>query len=125
MINNEETQNKINDTNSGSNFFQIIARLSFASVIITITAFFTPGFDTNNIVTIIIATIFLSTMDYLITKFIKISSSTFIKGFIGFILATITLYLIQYLIAGYFISWLSAIIGAFIYGFIDYLLPEK
>ena len=64
-------------------------------------------------------------MDYLIVKFTGLHSSAFGKGFVGFILAVITLYLTQYFVAGYSISWFAAIIGALVYGIVDYIMPGE
>ena len=104
---------------------QIIGRFIVAAIILGITAFFTPGFSINNIWALAIATIILSVMDYLIVKFTGLHSSAFGKGFVGFLLAVITLYLTQYFVAGYSISWMAAIIGALIYGVIDYIMPGE
>ena len=104
---------------------QIIGRFIVAAIILGITAFFTPGFSINNIWALAIATIILSVMDYLIVKFTGLHSSAFGKGFVGFLLAVITLYLTQYFVAGYSISWMAAIIGALIYGIIDYIMPGE
>ena len=60
---------------------------------------------------------------YLIVKFTGLHASPFGKGFVGFALAAITLYVTQFFVAGYSISWMAAIIGALIYGVIDYFLP--
>ena len=118
----------MSDTNSnartgGSTVWQVIGRLIAAAVVLAITAFFTPGFSINNIWTIIIAAIVLTIMDYLITKFTGLHASPFGKGFVGFALAAITLYVTQFFVAGYSISWMAAIIGALIYGVIDYFIP--
>ena len=104
---------------------QIIGRFVVAAIILGITAFFTPGFSINNIWSLALATIVLSVMDYLIVKFTGLHSSAFGKGFVGFILAVITLYLTQYFVAGYSISWLAAIIGALVYGVVDYIMPGE
>ena len=104
---------------------QIIGRFIVAAIILGITAFFTPGFSINNIWALAIATLVLSVMDYLIVKFTGLHTSAFGKGFVGFILAVITLYLTQYFVAGYSISWMAAIIGALIYGVIDYIMPGE
>ena len=90
-----------------------------------ITAFFTPGFNISNIWALGLAAIVLTVMDYLITRFTGLHASPFGKGFVGFILAAATLYLTQYFVAGYSISWLAAIIGALIYGVIDYIIPGE
>ena len=110
-------------TKSGSTAWQIIGRLIASAVVLAITAFFTPGFSINNIWTLAIAAVVLTVMDYLITKFTGLHASPFGKGFVGFALAAITLYVTQFFVAGYSISWMAAIIGALIYGVVDYFIP--
>ena len=109
--------------NTGSGVWQVVGRLIAAAVVLAITAFFTPGFTIDNIWALAIATIVLAVMDYLIAKFTGIQSSPFGKGFVGFALAAITLYVTQFFVAGYSISWMAAIIGALIYGIVDYFIP--
>ena len=109
--------------NTGSGVWQVVGRLIAAAVVLAITAFFTPGFTIDNIWALAIATIILAVMDYFIAKFTGIQSSPFGKGFVGFALAAITLYVTQFFVAGYSISWMAAIIGALIYGIVDYFLP--
>ena len=116
-------QSRTNESTGTSTAWQIIGRLLAAAVVLAITAFFTPGFSINNIWTLIIAAAVLTLMDYLITKFTGLHASPFGKGFIGFALAVATLYLTQFFVAGYSISWMAAIIGALIYGVIDYFIP--
>ena len=115
-----------NNTQSGtSTAWQIVGRLVVAAIVLGITAFFTPGFSINNIWSLAIAAVVLTVMDYLIVKFTGLHASPFGKGFVGFILAAVTLYLTQFFVAGYSISWIAAIIGALIYGVVDYLIPGE
>ena len=109
-----------NTKSNSSTVWQIVGRLIGAAVVLAITAFFTPGFSINNIWTLIIAAVVLT---YLVTKFTGLHASPFGKGFVGFALAAITLYVTQFFVAGYTISWIAAIIGALIYGVVDYFLP--
>ena len=102
--------------NGASTVWQIVGRLVAAAVVLAITAFFTPGFSINNIWT-------LTVIDYLVTKFTGLHASPFGKGFVGFALAAIILYVTQFFVAGYSISWIAAIIGALIYGVVDYFIP--
>ena len=119
--NNSQTNTR---TTSGTNtVWQIVGRFIAASIVLAITAFFTPGFSINNIWTLIIASAVLTILDYLIIKFTGLHASPFGKGFVGFVLSVVTLYVTQYFVAGYSISWMAAIIGALIYGVIDYLIP--
>lgn len=120
-----ETSSNSQSKNTTNTIWQIIGRLVTAAVVLAITAFFTPGFQISNIWTLIAAAIVLTLIDYLIVKFTGIHASSFGKGFVGFVLSAIVLYITQYFVAGYTISWMAAIIGALIYGVVDYFLPGE
>lgn len=121
MSNNQENVRSSNSSMSTAG--QVIGRLVTAAIVLAITAFFTPGFSINNIWTLAIAAIVLTLIDYLIVKFTGLEATPFGKGFVGFVLAAVTLYVTQYFVAGYSISWMAAIIGALIYGIVDYIIP--
>ena len=113
-----------NQTKSGtSTVWQVIGRLVAAAVVLAITAFFTPGFTINSFWTLAIAAVVLTVIDFLVIKFTGLDASPFGKGFVGFALAAIILYVTQFFVAGYSISWIAAIIGALIYGVVDYFIP--
>ena len=109
--------------NSGSGVWQVVGRLIAAAVVLAITAFFTPGFTINNIWALAIAAVVLTILDYIVVKLTGIEASPFGKGFVGFALSAIILYVTQFFVAGYSISWMAAIIGALIYGVVDYFIP--
>jgi len=118
------SNNTQSTTNTGtSTVWQIVGRLVTAAIVLAITAFFTPNFSINNIWSLALAAVILTVMDYLIVKFTGLHASPFGKGFVGFALAAITLYFTQFFVAGYSISWMAAIIGALIYGVVDYFIP--
>lgn len=119
MDNNSHTQTR----NGTSTIWQIVGRLVTAAIVLAITAFFTPGFSINNFWSLALAAVVLTVLDYLIVKFTGLNASPFGKGFVGFIISAVVLYVTQYFVAGYSISWLAAIIGALIYGIVDYLIP--
>lgn len=112
-----------NTTTGTSTVWQIVGRLVTAAIVLAITAFFTPNFSINNIWSLALAAVVLTVMDYLITRFTGLHASPFGKGFVGFALAAIVLYFTQFFVAGYSISWMAAIIGALIYGVVDYFIP--
>ena len=120
MDNNGEN---VKSQDNASTFGQIIGRFIAAAVVLAVTAFFTPGSTINNVWTLAIAAVILTAMDYLIVKFTGLEARPFGKGFVGFVLATVTLYVTQFFVAGYSISWMAAIIGALIYGIVDYIIP--
>ncbi len=112
-----------NSANNVSTVWQIVGRLVGAAIVLAITAFFTPGFTINNFWALAIAAVVLTVLDYLIIRFTGLHASPFGKGFVGFALSAVILYATQFFVAGYTISWIAAIIGALIYGVIDYFIP--
>lgn len=119
------SDNEINSRsqNSTSTVWQIVGRLVTAAIVLAITAFFTPGFSISNFWALAAAAIVLTIIDYLIVKFTGLHASAFGKGFVGFVLSAVVLYVTQYFVAGYAVSWMAAIIGALVYGVVDYFLP--
>lgn len=120
-----ENQTHTQTKKGTSTVWQIVGRLITAAVVLAITAFFTPGFHIANFWTLVAAAIVLTVIDYLITRFTGLHASSFGKGFVGFVLSAIVLYVTQYFVAGYTISWMAAIVGALIYGVVDYFLPGE
>lgn len=120
--NNSNTQD---NSNTMGTFGQIVGRFIVAAIILGITAFFTPNFSISNIWALALAAIVLTVMDYIIVKITGLQAVAFGKGFIGFVLAAITLYATQFFVAGYSITWFAAIIGALIYGVIAYIMPGE
>lgn len=121
----DNNQTTTNSNTGTSTVWQVIGRLIAAGVVLAITAFFTPGFEISNFWSLAIAAVVLTVLDYLIVKFTGLQASPFGKGFVGFVLSVVILYVTQYFVAGYTISWMAAIIGALIYGIIDYFIPGE
>ena len=120
-----DNSNSSSSSSSMGTLGQMVGRFIVAAIILGITAFFTPGFSINNIWSLGIAAIVLTVMDYLIIKFTGLHAMAFGKGFVGFVLAVVVLYATQYFVSGYSISWFAAIVGALIYGVIDYIMPGE
>lgn len=118
-----EDVNSRSNENGKSTAWQIIGRLVTAAIVLAITAFFTPGFHISNFWALAAAAVVLTLIDYLIVKFTGLHATPFGKGFVGFILSAVVLYVTQYFVAGYAVSWMAAIIGALVYGVVDYFLP--
>ena len=117
--------NQAQTKNNTSTVWQVVGRLITAAIVLGITAFFTPGFQISNIWALAAAAVVLTIIDYLLTRFTGLHASAFGKGFVGFVLAAVVLYITQYFVAGYTISWLAAIVGALVYGVVDYFLPGE
>ena len=66
MSDNNHEANVQSANNTTSTVWQIIGRLVAAAVVLAITAFFTPGFQINNIWSLAIAAVVLTVLDSLV-----------------------------------------------------------
>ena len=103
----------------------LITRLITSSIVLGITAFFTPGFEIASIGTMFLAAVVLTILDYLVNTIFNINVGAFGHGIIGFIVAVGVLYSTQFFVSGYSISWVAAIIGAIIYGIVAAIIPGR
>ncbi len=103
----------------------IIARFVTSAVVLGITAFFTPGFQISSIWTLALSSVVLTVIDYLVNLVLGVNVGPFGKGITGFVVAAIILYVTQFFVVGYSINWVSAIIGAIIYGIVASFIPGK
>lgn len=124
MDNMDNNNIETHTTNStAASIGEYVWRFVASVIILAITAFFTPGFTINSIWSLVIAAIVLSLIDYMLAVFTGLNVSNLGKGIVGFVLAAAALYLTQYFVAGYTISWMAAIIGALVYGVVDFFIP--
>lgn len=103
----------------------VILRFVTSAIVLAVTAFFTPGFEIASLWTLALAAVVLSVLDYLVNAIIGVNASPFGRGIIGFVVSVVVLYATQFFVSGYSISWISAIIGAVIYGIIASIIPGK
>ncbi len=114
-------------SNSGSSMTLtgIITRFITSAIILAITAFFTPGFEIASFWTLLVAAVVLTLVDYLVNTIIGNNLGAFGNGIVSFVVCGIVLYVTQFFVAGYTINWLSAIVGAIIYGIVASFVPGK
>lgn len=113
------------NSSSSMTFGGMITRFITSAIILAITAFFTPGFEISSFWTLLVAAAVLTLIDYLVNTIVGNNIGAFGNGIVGFIVSGIVLYVTQFFVAGYTINWLSALVGAIIYGIIASFVPGK
>lgn len=116
MENNE--RNRDNDKDKGIDIGGMILRVFITSIVVALAAFFSPGFSVDGIGSLLLASVVIGVLDYLIQKFTGVDASPFGRGVVGFLVAAIILYITKFIVAGFQINMLGAIIGALIIGVI-------
>ena len=94
-----------------------------SSIILAITAFFTPYFEITTIFSLIVAGFVLTIIDYLFNLLLGNNLSAIARGIIAFLVSIVVLYGIQFVVPSYVISLPSAIVGSIIYSIIASHIP--
>ncbi|MDD3304047.1 MAG: phage holin family protein [Clostridia bacterium] len=104
---------------------QMVIRLIASMSIFTITVFFTPNFNISSFPILVLSSFTITIFDYLMSVITGIHDMPLGRGFVGFTCAAIIIYITQFFVDGYYISIMSSLIAAAIYGVIDSLLPNR
>ncbi|MEG1705348.1 MAG: phage holin family protein [Clostridia bacterium] len=103
----------------------MIIRFICAVSIFAVTVFFTPNFNITSFPILVLSSIVIIAFDYIVAVITGIHDIPFGRGIVGFVSAAIIIYATQYFVSGYYITIISSLIAAAIYGLIDSMLPNK
>lgn len=104
---------------------QNVIRFLAASIILVITAYMAPNFETKSMPILFLVAFVILILDYMMAVITGIHDNPTARGFVGFTSALILIYMTQFFVDGYYISIISTIIAATIYGVVDAYLPNK
>ena len=107
------------------NITHFLIRLVVGAIVLAITAALTPGFTINGIWPLLLGAIILAVLDYVALKLLGVNATPFGRGLTGFILAAVIIYVTQFFVSGFSVTWWGAIIGALVYGLVDLVIPGK
>jgi 23S rRNA (guanosine2251-2'-O)-methyltransferase len=108
-----------------SGILGIIGRIIAAAIVLVITQAVTPGFSISNIWALILAAVVLAILDYVASRMLNVDASPFGRGLTGFIAAAVIIYVIKFIVPGYQVTLLGAILGALVYGLVDMIIPGR
>ncbi|NLV35281.1 MAG: phage holin family protein [Clostridiaceae bacterium] len=106
-------------------FGQFIIRWLVGAVVLAVTAFLTPGFTISGVWPLIVAAAVIAIIDYLVQKVLGVDATPFGRGITGFIVAAIIIYVVKFIVPGYDVTLVGAVLGALVYGIINLLIPGK
>lgn len=104
---------------------QMLIRFLSSVSIFAVTVFFTPNFNLSSFPILIISSVAIIILDYIISIITGIHDMPLGRGLVGFTTAAIIIYSTQFIVDGYYISIISSLIAAAIYGVIDSMLPNN
>lgn len=103
---------------------QLTIRYITATAILSTTALFAPNFNFKSFPTLLLAAFSIVILDYLVATITGIHDIPTGRGIVGFVAATVIIYMTQFIVSGFYISIVSSMVAALIYGIIDYYIPN-
>ena len=125
MDNNERNRNHDKGRDDDFNIGHMLIRILVTAIVVAIAAFFTPGFTIDGMWSLILAAVVIGVLDHLVQKFTGVNATPFGRGISGFLVAAIILYVTKFIVAGFNISVLGALIGALVIGVVDAIIPGR
>lgn len=102
-----------------------IGRMLINAVVLVVVSFLTPGFTINGVWSFLLAAVVISILDYAVEAMMKVDASPFGKGFKGFVIAAIILYVAQFIVPNMSVTIIGAILGALVIGIVDAIFPVR
>lgn len=103
----------------------LILKYISATAILTATTIFTPNFKITSLPALFLSSFVIIILDYMMSIITGIHDSIIGRGIVGFVSAAIIIYMTQFIVPGYYISILSSLIAAAIYGTLNSFIPNE
>ena len=102
-----------------------IIRFIVGAVVLGITAALIPAFSIANIWSLLLAALVIAVLDYLAQRMLGVDATPFGRGLSGFIVAAIIIYITRFIVPGYSVTIIGALLGALVYGLVDLIIPGR
>ncbi|HOA34826.1 MAG TPA: phage holin family protein [Bacillota bacterium] len=103
----------------------LIVRLIVSAVVLMLVSWLLPGFATLTFVHALIAAVVIALLGFIVESLFGRKISPQNRGLVGFITATIVIYVAQFLVPGMTVSLLGAALAAVIIGIVDLFVPTE
>jgi len=104
---------------------ELVLKYISATAILTATTFFTPNFTISSLPSLFLSSFVIIILDYMMSIITGINDNSIGRGIVGFVSAAIIIYMTQFIVPGYYISMLSSLIAAAIYGTLNSFMPNE
>lgn len=104
---------------------ELVLKYISATAILTATTIFTPNFTISSLPALFLSSFVIIILDYMMSIITGINDSSIGRGIVGFVSAAIIIYMTQFIVSGYYISMLSSLIAAAIYGTLNSFMPNE
>lgn len=102
-----------------------IVRFVVAAVVLMFVGFLVPGFSVNNFWTAFLAAVVIALIGWAVEAMFGDRISPYNRGIVGFLVSALVIYFTQFIVAGFRVTILGALLASLVIGIIDLFIPIK
>ncbi|ATO50438.1 MULTISPECIES: phage holin family protein [Brevibacillus] len=106
-------------------FMRHVIRFIVAAIVLMFVGFLVPGFAVNGFWTALIAAVVIALIGWGVESIFGDKISPYNRGIVGFVVSAIVIYLTQFLVPGFRVTVLGALLASLVIGIIDLFIPMK
>lgn len=102
-----------------------IVRFIVAAVVLMFVGFLVPGFAVSSFWTAVMAAIVIAVLGWIIEAIFGNRLSPYNRGIIGFLVSAVVIYFTKFIVTGFHVTFLGALLASLVIGIIDLFIPIK
>lgn len=106
-------------------FLRHLIRFAVSALVLLIVGWLVPGFTIAGYWSAFMAALVIALIGWAIEAFMGPRISPYSRGFVGFIVSALVIYVTQFVISGFHVSLIGALLAALVIGIVDGFIPAK
>ncbi|MGZ0052590.1 phage holin family protein [Brevibacillus gelatini] len=102
-----------------------LVRFVVAAVVLMFVGFLVPGFSVNSFWTAFLAAVVIALLGWVVEAMFGDRISPYNRGIIGFLVSAVVIYLTQFIVSGFEVTVIGALLASLVIGIIDLFIPIK
>ncbi|MGE5701540.1 MAG: phage holin family protein [Clostridia bacterium] len=102
-----------------------VIRFVVAAIVLMIVGFLVPGFAVSSFWAALFAAVVIAVIGWIVEAMFGNRVSPFSRGIVGFLVSAAVIYLTQFLVSGFRVTILGALLASLVIGIVDLFIPIK
>lgn len=106
-------------------FLRHLIRFAVSALVLLVVGWLVPGFTLAGYWSAFLAAVVIALIGWAIESLMGPRVSPYSRGFVGFIVSALVIYVTQFVISGFRVTLLGALLAALVIGIVDWFAPAK
>lgn len=106
-------------------FVRHVIRFVVAAIVLMVVGWLVPGFTVTSFWTALFAAVVIAVIGWAIEAMLGNRLSPYNRGMVGFLVSALVIYLTQFIVTGFYVTILGALLASLVIGIIDLFIPIK